>query len=138
MDKIPNWPTYFMSIAEVVSTRSKDPATKVGAVLVDTKNHIVGTGYNGMQKGMLETVGLWQRPTKYQWVIHAEENAINHSTNITAAATLYCTLFPCLKCMNKIIEDTSISLVYYKAEYRDSEHSLKLAKEHNIITAKLC
>lgn len=126
-----------MNIAQVVSTRSKDPNTKVGAILVDNKNHIVGTGYNGMSKGTLETDFIWSRPTKYDHVIHAEENAIDHSPNLAIASTMYCTLFPCLKCMNKIIEETNIATIYYKATYLDSEHSMKLATEYNINFIKL-
>ena len=41
-----------MSIALVTSLKSKDLNTKVGAVLVDRDNHIVGTGYNGFPKGV--------------------------------------------------------------------------------------
>lgn len=137
MDKVPNWQQYFIAIAETVSIRSKDPKTKVGCVLTDLNNHIVGTGYNGMPKLMLETPNLWERPTKYAHVIHAEENAIDHSTNINSAYSMYCTLFPCLKCMNKIIEETNISVIYYKTEYQDSELSMKLAAEYNIKYIKL-
>lgn len=42
----PDWPKYFMNIAEVVATRSEDPKTRVGSVLVKN-NRIVSTGYNG-------------------------------------------------------------------------------------------
>lgn len=39
-----DWDTYFMSVAMLTSKRSKDSNTQVGAVLVDSKNRIIGTG----------------------------------------------------------------------------------------------
>lgn len=42
----PTWEQTFMSIAKVVAKRSKDPHTKVGAVLVKDKL-ILSIGYNG-------------------------------------------------------------------------------------------
>jgi len=40
-----------MSLAKVSSKRSKDPNTKVGATLVNSKNRVIGLGYNGMPQG---------------------------------------------------------------------------------------
>src|SRR3546814_12912837 len=74
------------------------PSTQVGAVLVDADNHIIATGYNGFPPGIEETPARWQRPDKYERVIHAEMNAIAHAARAghsTAGATLYCTHFPC-------------------------------------------
>lgn len=36
-----------MDIAKQVATWSKDPSTKVGAIIVDENNKIISTGYNG-------------------------------------------------------------------------------------------
>jgi dCMP deaminase len=38
---------YFINIAEEVATRSKDPSTQVGAVIVDKNHRPVSFGYNG-------------------------------------------------------------------------------------------
>jgi dCMP deaminase len=83
--------------------RSKDPKTKVGAVLY---NHFTGEmflGYNGMPKGMPETAEVWERPTKYDYVIHAEENALTKMLMATGGMrnnqfALYCTHSPCPAC----------------------------------------
>jgi dCMP deaminase len=37
---------YFINIAEEVSTRSKDPSTQVGAVIVDKNHRPISFGYN--------------------------------------------------------------------------------------------
>jgi len=43
-----SWEDYFMGIAFLSAQRSKDPATQVGACIVNDKKRIVGIGYNGM------------------------------------------------------------------------------------------
>ncbi|MCB0298976.1 MAG: cytidine deaminase, partial [Calditrichaeota bacterium] len=66
-----------MGIAVFTSLRSKDPNSKVGAVIVNRENHIVGTGYNGFVAGIDEQRFRWERDgdwleTKYPYVVHAE------------------------------------------------------------------
>ena len=43
----PSWDEYFINIAEQVAKKSKDPSTKTGCVIVDSKNRPVSFGYNG-------------------------------------------------------------------------------------------
>ena len=42
-----DWDNYFINIADEVATRSKDPSTQVGAVIVDQRHRPVSFGYNG-------------------------------------------------------------------------------------------
>lgn len=97
MRVVPGWDGYFMSMAQMAATRSKDPSTQVGAVLV--RGHdILMTSYNGFTPGVRETPELWERPVKYHRVIHAEVNAISRCAKngiSTDGATLYVTHFPC-------------------------------------------
>ena len=106
MDKGKTWNIYFMEIAELVASKSKDPRTKVGAVLV-RNNRIISTGYNGFPKGIVETVERWQPPQKYDFVVHAERNALDNAAKegiSTLGTTLYITpLPPCLECVKGII-----------------------------------
>lgn len=121
-----NWHDYFMQIADAVALRSKDPTTKVGAVLVNADNHIIGTGYNGMPPGVSET-DLWQpREKKYLYVIHAEINCIVHAVRETKGATLYCTLSPCAECM-KATASAGVKKVYYRNE-RFNPDTVKIAE----------
>ncbi len=103
-----SWDMYFIQIAEVVATRSKDPSTQVGAVLVRNRN-IIATGYNGFPRGVNDNIPeRYERPLKYTWTIHAEENCVLsgalHGVP-TAGATLYVTpLAPCTRCASAIIQ----------------------------------
>lgn len=100
MRTVDQWRDYLFGFAQYAATRSKDPSTQVGAVLADKDNHVIATGYNGFPPHIEETEERWQRPQKYNRVIHAEANAIGWAARkgiSTDGATLYCTHFPCNK-----------------------------------------
>ena len=68
------WPRY-LGIAKEVSTWSKDPSTKVGAIAVGTKGQILAQGYNGYPRGMDDS-DYSNREEKYKKIVHAEMNCI--------------------------------------------------------------
>jgi dCMP deaminase len=114
-DTVRSWDLYFLEIAQLVATRSKDPSSQVGAVIVRKRN-IISTGYNGFPRGVNDNVPeRYERPAKYKWTIHGEENAIlNASRNGTAVegATLYVTPFaPCVECAKAIVQSGIIEVV---------------------------
>ena len=41
-----------MGMAKISALRSKDPVTKVGACIVNCKNHVVAMGYKWYAKGL--------------------------------------------------------------------------------------
>tara|TARA_Y100000389_G_scaffold31859_1_gene27020 strand:+ start:15799 stop:16239 length:441 start_codon:yes stop_codon:yes gene_type:complete len=75
------WDKRFVSLAREISTWSKDPSTKIGAVIVNDDRRILATGYNGFPKGIEDSPERYaDKPTKYDHVIHAEMNAIYNAT----------------------------------------------------------
>lgn len=120
-----SWEDDNMLVALAVSQRSPDPSTQVGAYLVDEDNRPLGTGYNGVPKGIIPSSIPWVREadslekTKYPWVIHAERNAIFNATNSIAGATLYVTLHPCHDCAKDIIQAGIKHVVYLDNKYKN-------------------
>ena len=112
-----NWDIYFMGMAEYISTKSKDPNTKVGAVIVGPDKEIRSTGYNGMPRGVLEHLNpeRYERPEKYFWIEHAERNAIYNAARMGISlkgCTLYHTpMFPCSDCCRGIIQVGIVEVV---------------------------
>lgn len=99
------WDRRFIELAKHVSTWSKDPSTKVGAVIVDDAHRVVGLGYNGFPRGINDTPERYaDREIKYQMVVHAEANAILNAIIPVDGCTLYCTFFPCPECAKLIIQ----------------------------------
>lgn len=123
-----------MKIAESVSEGSPDPKTQVGAVLVDNKNRIVGTGFNGPPSGYSDESLDWvgRPPELYQRIVHAEMNAILYSgARYDDRAKLYCTLSPCSDCI-KFVAASGIKTVYYRSRYKDFDTVIGLATEFGI------
>jgi dCMP deaminase len=103
-----NWDQYFRAIANQVKAKSKDERTKIGAVIVGSEHEIVSTGYNSFPRGIDDTVPRRQeRPEKYYWMMHAEQNAIVNAARIgvsTKGCVMYLTCgIPCADCAKAII-----------------------------------
>ena len=99
------WDNRFLDMAKLVSTWSKDPSTKVGAVIVDPSNRLVSVGYNGFPKHVTDNERLLDREKKYDIIVHAEVNAILFANKKVNGCTLYTWPFqPCPRCAGLIIQ----------------------------------
>ena len=120
-----SWDEYFMGMAVLSALRSKDPNTKVGAVIVSPDNKVISIGYNGMPRQIDEEKLSWNRgeglDSKYLYVCHAEFNAILNTQmgGTLKGATLYVTLFPCNECAKAVIQTGIKEIVYLNDKYAD-------------------
>lgn len=92
------WDSFFLKMAQLVATKSKDKSTKVGAVIVGPDNEVRSIGYNGFCRGVDETPEREERPAKYLWTEHAERNALYNAlrSNIPVkGCILYLNVGPC-------------------------------------------
>lgn len=99
------WDERFLTMAKLISTWSKDPSTKCGAVITHGKE-IVSLGYNGFPKGTSDHPEIYaNRPRKYKRVIHAEQNAILHAKQQLDGCTCYVyPIPPCSTCAALLIQ----------------------------------
>jgi len=125
------WDEFFIGVAKLASQRSKDPDTQCGACIIDPKtNRIVSVGYNGLPRGLNDDgvdirferipenflakqgnsicYDYWSKPDKYEFSVHAEENAIlNCSEDMNGCILyLYCDkgYYPCSRCARDIVQ----------------------------------
>jgi dCMP deaminase len=99
-----DWRTYLMGFALWASKKSKDPSTQVGAVAVGTANNILETGYNGLPRGVDDLSDRMERPAKYMWTGHAEENLVAHAARPRLnGSTVYVTHMCCARCARSLI-----------------------------------
>ncbi len=106
MRDVPNWYEYFMGVAAQAATRSKDPRTNVGAVLIGPDRRILSLGYNGFPDGIHESEERWTSEEKDKYVIHAEVNALANAARSgvsTDRAWAVITLAPCPNCARTMI-----------------------------------
>jgi dCMP deaminase len=118
-----SWDEYFMSIAQVVATRSTCPRKFVGSVLVRERT-ILSSGYNGSIRGMphCSDVGHMMEDNHCVATIHAEANAIiqaaKNGVNIDRA-TCYVTASPCWNCF-KQLANAGVVRICFGEFYRDN------------------
>jgi len=105
--EIPDWDEYFFALCDIISTRSKDQSTKLGCVIIGKGMEIRSTGYNSFPRGCKDHVlERQQRPLKYRYFAHAEENAIANAARMGTSlegCTIYCQWPPCDRCARMII-----------------------------------
>ena len=114
------WAVRYFEIAELVSSWSKDPSTKVGAIIVGDKGQIIAQGYNGFPRGVEDLEERYNhRETKYKFVVHAEMNAILNALyngSSVVGASIYIHNLPvCQECAKAIIQ-SGISKVFIDTE----------------------
>ena len=112
MDK---WDERYLRLAKEVSTWSKDPSTKVGAIAV-LDGSVLAQGYNGFPKGINDdATKLNNREIKYKYTVHAEMNCIfNAAQNGVSlyGSTLYIYPLPaCHECAKGIIQAGVVRVV---------------------------
>lgn len=122
---------YGLALARAVSLRADCTRRRVGAVIVDSHNRIVGTGYNGAPPGKPGCLsdGVCPRGTKsyaeiapnsaYVGVdlpciaLHAEENVILHSDRSDReGSTIFITDKPCPNC-HRVLGGSGLSRVVF-------------------------
>ena len=115
-----SWDEYYFDLLEHVASRSKDPNTKVGAIIVDKNNKQISMGYNGFPAGLREYEERWEKPEKYKWVVHAEMNAIFNADTSIKGCKIYLPFWPCEKCILGIAA-AGIDVVCVKGDYYKNE-----------------
>ena len=84
------WDQRFLTLAEMISTWSKDPSTQCGGVIVRPDKSIVSVGFNGFPRQIADLPELLNtREEKYKRVVHSEMNAILNAQGPVKGFTLY-------------------------------------------------
>ena len=132
MRDIPGWDQYYLEICKVVASRSKDPNTQIGCVIVGPNHEIRSTGYNSFPRGIRDDVPeRLVRPAKYLWIEHAERNAICNAARAgtaTEGCTIFVEIMPCMDCARAIVQAGIIEVVV-SAE-RMAQYSSEYYNEH--------
>jgi dCMP deaminase len=142
----PDNDTYFMEMAQLISSRSTCVRRQVGAVIVKDKR-VLTTGYNGSPKGTkhCEDLGCIRDQqnipsgTRHELCrgVHAEQNAVIQAAYFGISidgGTIYTTTFPCSMCA-KILINAGIREVIYSDGYTD-ELSKMLFDETSVVVRK--
>lgn len=120
----------FMNEAYLYASKSKDPSTQVGAVIVRDKVSIM-RGYNGPLRGVDDTnPKIFEKPYKSYAMEHAERNAIYNCARegiSCKGCTMYVTWSPCHECAKAIIQSGITRVIIHKDA---PTHSNEITKEN--------
>ena len=100
---------YFLKMARLVAERSTCRRRKVGCVLVDSENHVVATGYNGVPTHFQHCIDVPCEGAEAAsgellekcLAVHAEQNALLQLRS-NDSLTAYLTVTPCITCAKMI------------------------------------
>lgn len=133
-ETITDWDEFFMRHVYLAATKSKDPRTRIGAILVKDK-HIVSSGYNGFGRGVKDLKERYEdRETKYSYICHAEFNSVLQCAKLgisSLGATLYTPGFPCSECCKTIVQGGISTIVLHK-QWPNLTYSEKWVKSFQI------
>lgn len=103
-----DWDRRWMDTANHFATFSKDRNRQVGCVIIDEDHGLVSQGWNGFARGVNDNIDeRHERPLKYVYTKHAEENAFLNAARMgarTKGATLYVNRYPCANCAGDIVQ----------------------------------
>lgn len=127
-----------MYVAISYSSGSLDPFKKVGCVLLDEQEQVVGLGFNHLAKE--EPPSAYQdREARRPFMIHAELDALSFCYRHRSGdkpVTAIVTLLPCIHCMTALAA-FKIKKVYYLEAYEKDLTALAVANRHGILTEKV-
>lgn len=117
-----SWDKYFLKIATVVASRSKDPHTKCGCVIANPLNEIISTGFNGPVRRCNDLLIPNTRPEKYFHYIHSEVNCILSAKSSLVDCTAFVSARPCLNCTQLLYHVGIRKIVYTDWSKPSSAH----------------
>jgi dCMP deaminase len=111
------WDKRFIGLSEHISRWSKDPSTKVGAVITNGIK-IVSVGFNGLPQCVKDFPEILEvRNIKYKHIIHAETNAILAAKTDLTGCTIYTFPFlPCTRCASTIAQSGISRVISIKCQ----------------------
>ena len=125
-DRELKWDKRFLKISESISEWSKDPSTKVGAIITNDIK-IISMGYNGLPQSTPDYPEILNvREIKYQYIIHAEVNAVLSAKQDLKGCTIYTSPFlPCPRCGSILVQAGISRVVSYKCQNERWKQPLK-------------
>jgi dCMP deaminase len=128
---------YYNNLITSVEKTSDDMHTQVGCVITAKDGHILSMGANKFTSGVTATAENVERPEKYDWIEHAERNAIYSAAKNGIRledSTMYLPGFPCVEC-SRAIAQSGISTLYAGSTEGWDEERYKFNKSRTILAA---
>jgi dCMP deaminase len=107
-----DWDRRMLGLARHISRWSKDPSTKVGAVIMRSDHAVLATGFNGFSPGHPDLPEQYaDRTYKYAHVRHAEANALGFISFRALGCTMFTSFPSCPGCLRLCAQSGIIRVV---------------------------
>lgn len=122
-----------LGIALCLAHRATCAKLAVGCVLTDTHGRIIGSGYNGVPRGMPHCIdapcdgACAPAGSDTCIAVHAEANALLNCRDPELIETCYCTYAPCLRCTKTLLNTSCKRIVYHEDKLEPAAKSLWVA-----------
>ena len=134
----PSRDEWALQLALLTARRATCLRRRVGCVLLNSRGHVLSTGYNGVAAGQKHCNDHDAfDPLGYPWAcegstaksgtnldacqaIHAEQNALLQCRDVYAIETCYVTASPCVTC-TKLLLNTSCQRIIFNENYSHSD-----------------
>jgi len=139
----------YMQVAKTIAMRATCARRRVGCVLVNDKNQVLSTGYNGVAYGTEHCINspcpaaTAKSGTKLDEckAIHAEQNALLQCSDVSKINITYVTTSPCMHCI-KLLSNTGCSMIVVDEKYRNfdevEEFWVSTREDRSILTLPEC
>lgn len=132
-----DWDQRWMDLAKHFASWSKDRSRKVGCVIIDEDKGLVSQGWNGFARGVNDDIDeRHDRPQKYEWTKHAEENAFLNAARkgiSVKGCTIYIPWFPCANCAGDIVQTGIKNVVCYRPDPEDLKWVANMSRARIIL-----
>jgi dCMP deaminase len=128
---------HYSNLITSVEETSDDIHTQIGCVITAKDGHILSMGANKFTSGVTATAENVERPEKYDWIEHAERNAIYSAAKNGVRlenATMYLLDFPCVEC-SRAIAQSGITTLYTGLTKVLDEERYKFNKSRTILAS---
>lgn len=128
--------TVMLAIASCLAQRATCSKLAVGCVLVDRHNRIIGSGYNGVPRGIQHCIDKpcaganAPKGADLCQAVHAEQNALLTCKDPEQIYTCYTTHAPCLRCTKTLLNTSCTRIVYANSDYEETAKELWLSAMH--------
>lgn len=126
-EKRDRWDRHFLQLCLDHARMSRDPSTRVGAIIVGPDRELRSAGFNGLPRGIADTSKrLADRELKNRLVVHGEMNAVLAAARV-GIPVKGCTLYlaatdatdasklwggpPCVRCTVELIQAGIVEIV---------------------------
>lgn len=140
----PTHDEYFLAMAFLVSTRATCARRAAGCILVNSRNHVLATGYNGVPAGMPHCTSsacdgansLSGRDLDRCEATHAEQNALLQCKDCYQIETCYTTCSPCVTCTKLLLNTSCRRIVFFEEYPHPKSKTLWEQKQDSLLLGK--